>query len=64
MEIAGRVAVVTGASSGIGKGSALALARAGAKIVIADIDLAKGEQAAVEIKAEGGGSAVWSRLGY
>jgi NAD(P)-dependent dehydrogenase (short-subunit alcohol dehydrogenase family) len=54
MEIAGRVAVVTGASSGIGKGSALALARAGAKIVIADIDLAKGEQAAAEIKAEGG----------
>jgi len=36
--LAGRVAVVTGAASGIGKGSALALARAGAHVVVADLD--------------------------
>lgn len=34
----GRVAVVTGAGSGIGRGSALALSKAGAQVVINDID--------------------------
>ncbi len=37
-EIAGRVAVVTGAGSGIGRASALALAAAGAAVVLADVD--------------------------
>ncbi|MDQ1563939.1 MAG: short chain dehydrogenase, partial [Actinomycetota bacterium] len=35
-KLEGRVAVVTGAASGIGKGIAIAFAREGARIVVAD----------------------------
>src|SRR5256714_9994179 len=38
MMLADRVAIVTGAGNGIGKATALALARAGAHVVAADID--------------------------
>jgi 3-oxoacyl-[acyl-carrier protein] reductase len=38
MEIAGKVAIVTGAGSGIGRATALALADAGATVVVADVD--------------------------
>ncbi len=38
MEIEGKVALVTGAASGIGRATAIALADAGAAVVIADID--------------------------
>ncbi len=37
MEVSGRVAVITGAASGIGRATALALAAAGADIVLADV---------------------------
>jgi NAD(P)-dependent dehydrogenase (short-subunit alcohol dehydrogenase family) len=48
MRLSGKVAIVTGAAAGIGKGIALRLAEEGADIVIADID----EMAALSTKAE------------
>jgi len=53
MEIAGKVAVVTGGGSGIGRGIGLALAAAGADLVIADIDLKNAEAVVKEIEALG-----------
>ena len=47
--LADKVAVVTGAASGIGKEIALALAREGAKVVIADLDQKAAQQTASEI---------------
>lgn len=52
-DIEGRVAVVTGGGEGIGRGIAHALAAAGAKVAIADIDRAAGERVAAELR-EGG----------
>jgi NAD(P)-dependent dehydrogenase (short-subunit alcohol dehydrogenase family) len=48
----GRVAVVTGANSGIGLEAARALARVGGRVVIASRNVAKGMQAARSIGAE------------
>src|ERR1051325_8634605 len=48
------VALVTGASSGIGKAVALAFARAGASVVVAARRSAEGEAVAAEIGAGGG----------
>ncbi len=50
----GRVALVTGGSSGIGRASALAYAREGAKVVVADVNVEAGEQTVEEVrKADG-----------
>lgn len=49
----GKVALVTGAGRGIGRGIALELAREGAKIVIAEIDPESGPLVAREIEAAG-----------
>lgn len=54
MKLAGKVAVVTGAGSGIGKAIACLFAKKGAKIVVADIDDAAGEETVAMIKAAGG----------
>jgi gluconate 5-dehydrogenase len=51
--LAGRVAVVTGGSSGIGKGMASALARAEAQVVLVARDAARLEESAVGLRAEG-----------
>src|SRR5439155_1828679 len=45
-DFGGRVAIVTGAAAGIGRASALGFARAGASVVVADVDAAGGEQTA------------------
>jgi NAD(P)-dependent dehydrogenase (short-subunit alcohol dehydrogenase family) len=56
-ELNGRVAIVTGAAMGIGKACAMALSRAGAQVVLADVDDAAGEAARAEIAAAGGAAA-------
>ena len=48
----GRIAVVTGANSGLGKSIARELARAGASVTIAVRDSDKGEQAAADIRRD------------
>jgi len=53
-ETAGAVAVVTGAANGIGRASALALARRGARLVLVDIDAGLLDEVAGEIAAAGG----------
>lgn len=53
-ELDGRVAIVTGAAGGIGQAVARAFARAGARLVVADLDAAASALIAGEIVAEGG----------
>ena len=53
-QLNGKVAVVTGAASGIGKEIALTLARAGAAIAIADLNQQGADAVAEEIMAAGG----------
>ena len=59
--VAGKIAIVTGAASGIGRMSALRLAEEGAKLVIADLNAAEGEKAAQEI-VNTGGDAIFLKL--
>jgi 3-hydroxybutyrate dehydrogenase len=53
MRLDGKSAIVTGAASGIGRGIALAFARAGAKVAIADLNLGAAEAAAEAIRGAG-----------
>ena len=49
MELQGQVAIVTGAGRGIGRATALGLARMGADIVVAELDRANAEDTASEL---------------
>ena len=50
----GKVGLVTGAASGIGRATALAFAREGAKVVVADIAVKEGQETVRMIRKAGG----------
>ena len=50
MELQGQVAIVTGAGRGIGRATALELARMGADVVVAELDRANAERTASELR--------------
>jgi 3-oxoacyl-[acyl-carrier protein] reductase len=54
MKLANKVAIITGAGSGFGRGSAILFAKEGAKVVIADINDAGGKETVEKIKSNGG----------
>ncbi|HVA69249.1 MAG TPA: SDR family NAD(P)-dependent oxidoreductase, partial [Candidatus Binataceae bacterium] len=56
--VAGKVALITGGGSGIGKATALLFGREGAKVVVADYNPEGGERTAKEIR-DGGGTAIF-----
>lgn len=50
----GKIALVTGGSSGIGRATAIAFSRAGAKVTIADIDARGGQETVTLVQDQGG----------
>jgi len=52
--LAGKVAVITGAGSGIGRGTALLFAKEGCKVVVADLNLAAAQETCALLQREGG----------
>ena len=56
--LSNRVALVTGAASGMGKATSMALAAAGANVVLADLNLSGAETTAKEIENQSGHRAV------
>jgi len=54
LSLEGKVAVVTGAASGIGRGVALRLSEFGASVAVLDIHEANGDQAAGQIRDQNG----------
>jgi len=58
--VEGKIAIVTGAASGLGAACARLLAREGASVVLADLDIAKAKAVLSDIKAAGGSGNVLS----
>jgi NAD(P)-dependent dehydrogenase (short-subunit alcohol dehydrogenase family) len=54
MKLKDRVAVITGAGSGIGRASALEFAREGARVVVADVNAAGAQETVRHVEALGG----------
>ena len=54
MEFTGKAGIVTGGASGIGRAAAIAFAREGASVLIADIDATGGDETAAMIREAGG----------
>lgn len=59
-QLANKVAIITGAASGIGKETALLFAKEGAKVTVSDINEEAGQKVVEEIKS-GGGEAIFVR---
>jgi len=59
-EFSGKVAIVTGAASGIGRTSAIFYAREGAKVTVSDVDVAGG-QGTVRLICDAGGEAFFTK---
>ena len=51
MNFDGKSIVVTGAASGIGRATAQAFAKAGGQVILADLSIDKGEEAATQLRA-------------
>jgi NAD(P)-dependent dehydrogenase (short-subunit alcohol dehydrogenase family) len=54
MQLDGKVCVVTGSGSGIGRATVLEMAKRGAKVVVSDVNDAGGEATAADVRSAGG----------
>lgn len=53
-QLQGKVAVVTGGSSGIGRATSMAFAREGAKVIVSDVNVNGGQETVEMVKEQGG----------
>ena len=57
--VEGKVAIVTGGASGLGKASCLMLAKEGARVAVTDVNDEAGRKVASEIENNGGTAQYW-----